>query len=96
MSASRASRAGTRSPGRPKAPARSTATCQTAVAAPIRLDRTAVVVEPPTARARRRPGVVGQGAAGQPSRSGQPVGDAFDEAEGGGRGAQGGSEEAGE
>jgi hypothetical protein len=40
--------------------------------------------------------VVGDGPAGQPGRSGQPVGDAFDEAEGGGRGAQGGGEQVGE
>src|SRR5829696_8563378 len=32
-------------------------------------------------------GVVGDGAAGEPGRAGQPVGDAFDQAEGGGRGA---------
>ena len=34
-------------------------------------------------------GVVGNGAAGQPGRAGQPVGDAFDEAEGVGRGRPG-------
>ena len=44
MSANKALRAGTRSPRAAQAPARSTATCQTAVAAPIRLERTAVVV----------------------------------------------------
>jgi hypothetical protein len=41
-------------------------------------------------------GVVGDGAAGQAGRSGQSVGDAFDEPEGGGRGAQGGGEQVGE
>jgi len=40
--------------------------------------------------------VVGDGAAGQPGRAGEPVGDAFDEPEGGGRGAEGGGEQVGE
>jgi hypothetical protein len=44
ISANRALRAGRRSPRAAQAPARSTATCQTVVAAPMRLERTAVVV----------------------------------------------------
>jgi len=42
------------------------------------------------------PGVVGDGAAGQPGHAGEAVGDAFDEAEGGGRSAEGGGEQAGQ
>jgi hypothetical protein len=40
--------------------------------------------------------VVGDGAARQAGRSGQAVGDALDEPEGGGRGAQGGGEQVGQ
>jgi hypothetical protein len=38
-------------------------------------------------------GVVGDGPAGQPSGAGQPISDALDEAESGGRGAQGGRQQ---
>src|SRR5437870_4937264 len=56
MSASRALRAGTRSPRAAQAPPRNTATCHTLVTAPMRLDSTAVDEYPPTASARRRAG----------------------------------------
>jgi hypothetical protein len=44
MSANKALRAGMRRPRAAQAPVRSTATCQMLVAAPIKLERTAVVV----------------------------------------------------
>lgn len=55
-SASNAFRAGTRNPRAVQAPARSTATCHTAVAGAIAADNTAVAVYPPTASVRRRCG----------------------------------------
>src|SRR5215218_3240671 len=41
-------------------------------------------------------GVVGDGPASQASRAGQPIGNALDQPEGGGRGAEGGGEQVGE
>jgi hypothetical protein len=41
-------------------------------------------------------GVISDGAAGQAGGAGQPVGDAFDQPEGGGRGAERGGEQVGE
>ena len=55
-SASNAFRAGTLMPRAVHAPTRNTATCQMPVAAPIRLESTAVAVYPPTAVVRRRSG----------------------------------------
>jgi hypothetical protein len=62
----------------------------------MRLERTAVGGVAGDGLGAAALGVVGDGPAGQAGRAGQPVGDAFDEAEGSGGGAEGDGEQVGD